>query len=139
MIYIEYEEYKSKYHAAQKEFNDILTEQEKLFSKTQPQSTDYSKDKVKSSSFSNPFANYVIAKQEKLIDERLVEARSILKDRRTLLLAKEEELNKSKDYIDIVYKLYYIDKLSIRKIGEEINYSKSQIYEILRKIQKNLK
>lgn len=136
--YIKYEEYKRNYHNTQETFNDLLNEQERLFSITQPQSTSYDKDKTNGGKISNAFDNYVIAKQESDIDRRLAEARSILKDRKLLLDSKEEELLKSKDWYDKIYVLRYINKKTIRQIEKEIPLSKSEIDRKIKKIAKSI-
>ena len=138
MIYIEYVEYKQKYYAAQKKYNEILNEKEKLFAKTQPSAIPTDKEIVSGGKPSNAFDNYLIAKEKKKIDERLEEANSILEDREKLLKLKEEELRHSKDWHDKIYTYYYIDKLSVTKIGMRVPYSRAQIFRILRIIKKNI-
>lgn len=138
MLYKEYEEYKTKYYEAQKTYNEILTDKETLFAKTQPQATNYQKELVVGGTPSNAFDNYVIEKEKKKIDERLEEARSILEDREKLLKLKEHELKESKDWNDIIYILYYIEKLSVYKIERRVPYQKSQIYERLNVIKQNI-
>lgn len=140
MLYVKYEEYKNKFHDAQETFDSILSEKEKLFSKTQPKSTDYSKDKTSSSVTpeNNPFDTYVIKMQEKQVDERLNQARSILEDRKILLYSKEEELRHSKDWFDVVYKYYFLEKLSIRQIAKRIPHSTTSIFEKIKIIKENI-
>lgn len=138
MIYKEYEEYKNRCYIAQNELDKILNEKEKLFLRTQPKSTDYSKDRVSGGKPENTFDAYIIEKEEKQIDERLKEAKSILEDRTLLLKLKEEELRSSKDWIDIIYVFYYIEKISIRKIENRIPFSRSEICRKLKKIEKNI-
>lgn len=138
MIYIEYHEYKNKYYIAQKEYDNILSEKEELFVKTQPKATDYDKEKVSGGSPSNTFDNYLIIKEKKQLDERLKEARSILEDRIKLLKLKEEELKQSKEWLDIIYTCYFIDKLSIRKISKKIPFSTTEIFRKIKIIRKNI-
>ena len=138
MIYIQYDEYKNKYYNAQKEFDSVLREKEELFSKTQPQATRYDKELVSGGKVNNKFDDYIILKDKNKIDERLLEAKSILEDREKLLKLKEQELKESKDWIDIIYVYYYIDKLSIRKIEKRIPYSTAEICRKLKIIKKNI-
>ena len=138
MLYKEYWEYKTKYYDAQKKYDEVLSEKERLFARTQPKATQYDKEVVTGGSPSNTFDEYVIAKEKKQIDERLAEAKSILDDRERLLKLKEEELRHSKDWHDIIYVYYYIEKLSIRKIEKRIPFSKSDIYRKLETIKENL-
>lgn len=138
MLYIEYEQFKTKFYNAQQDFDKILSEKEELFAKTQPQSTKYDKEPVKGGSPSNSFDEYLIAKEKKQIEERLTEARTILNDRKDLLLSKEEELRQSKNEYDIIYKHYFIDCLTIRQIERRIPSSKSEIDRKLQKIKEKL-
>ena len=135
MLYVVYEQYKIKLYNAQKDLDKILCEKEELFSRTQPQSTKYDKENVKGGSPSNSFDEYLIAKEKKQIEERLAEAKSIVNDRKELLLGKEEELRQSKNEYDIIYRYYFIDCLSIRQIERRIPSSKSEIDRKLQKIK----
>ena len=138
MIYVEYHEYKNKYYAAQKEYDKILSEKEELFVKTQPKATEYDKEKVNGGCPSNSFDNYLITKEKKQLDERLEEARSILEDREKLFKLKEEELRYSKDWLDIIYTYYFLEKLSIRKIEKKIPFSSTEIFRKITIIRKNI-
>ena len=139
MLYKEYEEFKTKYYNAQKEYDKILSEKERLFSNTQPAATDYSKEKTTGGTNENTFETFVIEMDNKQIDERLSVARSILEDREKLLKSKEAELRLSKNWEDIIYTYYYIEKLSIRKIEKRIPYSPAQICRKLKTIRKNIR
>lgn len=138
MLYVVYEQYKTKLYNAQQDFDSILSEQEKLFSRTQPQSTDFSKEPVKGGVPSDKFYEYVREKQEKQIDLRLAEARSILNDRERLTKLKLEELMNSKNIYDRVYVCKYIEGLKNHQIAKKINYSEPQIYRILKIIRRNI-
>ena len=138
MLYIEYEKYKTKLYNAQQDFDSILSEQEKLFSRTQPQSTDFGKEPTKGGVPSDKFYEYVKEKEEKQIDLRLAEARSILNDRERLTKLKLEELLESKNIYDRVYVCKYIEGLKNYQIAKKTNYSEPQIYRILKIIRKNI-
>ena len=138
MIYLEYEEYKSKYHKAQKKSDEILSEKEELFNRTQPKATTYDKELVSGGMPSNTFDDYLIIKEKKMIEERLEEAKSILEDRERLFKLKEEELRNSKDWYDIVYTYRYLDNLKPDQIKCKMPYCRSSIYEILKKINKSI-
>ena len=116
MIYLEYIDYKNKYTDIQKIFDGILNEKEQLFSLTQPKAIKIEGEKVNGGVKENLFDRYLIMKDEKQIDTRLEEARSLLKDREHMLQLKEAELRDSKDWHDVIYVYYYIERLSIRKI-----------------------
>lgn len=138
-VYIVYEEFKSKYCEAQKQFNEILQEKEAIFAKTQPKSPKW--DKIDSSNVTehNNFDNYLINKESKKIDERLAEIKAILDDRERLLKLKEKELMESRDQIDKIYKMKYIRQISISEIIKNVNYSKSQVYRMLDIIKRAVK
>lgn len=138
-VYIAYEEYKNKYLDAQKQFDKILQEKEDIFAKTQPKSPKW--DKIDSSNVTehNNFDNYLISKESKKIDERLVEIKSILDDRERLLKLKEKELMESREQIDKIYKLKYIRQFNINEIIKNVNYSKSQVYRLLDIIKRVVK
>ena len=138
MIYKEYEEYRTKYYEAQKTYDAVLNEKEILFLRTQPSATDYDKEIVSGGTPSNAFDTYLIAKDKKQIDARLKEAKSILEDREMLLRYKTEELYNSKDWNDVIYKYYFIEKLSIRKIAMRIPFSSTEIFRKIQIIRKNI-
>ena len=137
MIYIEYHEYKNKYYAAQKEYDKLLSEKEVLFARTQPKATKYDKEKVSGGSPSNSFDNYLMTKEQKQLDERLEETRSILEGREKLYKQKEEELKLSENPYDKIYYNKYVKNLTPYKMWD-VGYEPSQIYRILRKIEKIL-
>lgn len=139
MIYIEYEVYKTKYKETQSIYDEILTEKERIFQKTQSKAIRYDVEKVSSGTYSNILDNYIVEKDEKRIDERLEEVKSLLDDRERLLKLKEKELRESKALYDKIYRMHYLDRMKPYRISEFIGYSKSQIYRILDKIDKNIK
>ena len=69
MLFLEYEEYKSSYLETQRIFDAILREKEELYQRTQPQGTDYTKDKINTSNIGNAFESYIIAKDKRQIDQ----------------------------------------------------------------------
>lgn len=138
MLYKEYWEYKMKYYDAQKKYDEVLSEKELLFAKTQPKATQYDKEVVSGGTPSNSFDEYIILKEKKQIDERLEEARSILEDRGKLLKLKEKELLSSPDWHDKIFIYKYIHNISVNEIKYKMPYCRSQIYEILKIIRKNI-
>ena len=139
MLYEEYEIYKSKYYDTQREYDKILTEKEKLFMITQPSAVKFDKEKVFGGPTENTFDRYLILKEEKKIEQRLEEIKSILDDRERLLKLKEQELKESTDVRDKIYRYRYIDKMKIYKISKLVGYSDPQVYRILKSIRSNLK
>lgn len=137
-MYIKYEEYKRNYYDSQESLNDLINKKEELFGRTQPQSTNYDKDKTNGGTPSNTFDTYIIAKDDVQLDERIEEAKKILKVRKLLLDSKEEDLRKSKDWLDKIYIYSYLDKLSIRKIEKKVPFGRSEIQRKLEKIEKSI-
>ena len=138
-VFIDYEIYKCKYNEIQIKYNEILTEKENLFTRTQPNAIRYDKLQVQGGTLDNGFDEYLIAKEKAQIDERLTEARQLLEDRERLLKLKEKELRASKDNLDLVYCMKYVDNKRPYAIARAMNYSESQIYRILDKIQKDIR
>ena len=138
MIYQEYEICKVKYRELQRNFDAVLTEKERLFVKTQPKAITYDKDKVQSGHNSNTLEEYVISCEEKHLDEELNELKRLLEDRGMLLKVKEEELRRSQDKKDRIYVLLYLDCISIRKVAEMLNYSKTQVQRINAELKRDI-
>ena len=139
MLYEEYEIYKSKYYEVQKKYNEILNEKEELFAKTQPKATQITGEKTEGGKHLNTFDEYLIQKEKKNIDRRLEEVKAILDDRERLVKLKEQELRVSTNHYDKIYKYRYIDRLTIEKTARLSNYSRSQVFNILKEIRKHLK
>ncbi len=131
MNWLEYDRYFRLYLSAQRQYDAILTEKSELFAQTQPQAVNTEKIRVIGGVTGNPYDNYVIAKEERRIDERLSEAESILYGREELLRQKEKDLRASKDIRDKIYCMRMIDRAQIRVICRETHYSRSQIFRIL--------
>ena len=138
MVYPEYEEYKQRFIEAQRIFNEVLFEKEKLFTMTQPNAIRYDKDKVQISPNGSILDTYVIALEEQKVDAKLETVRMLLHDREKLLMLKENELRKSYDKFDKVYVLRFLDGMKINRVARNLNYSKSQVYRIFRQIQISL-
>lgn len=138
MIYMVYEEFRQKYLETQRKFDEILQEKEFLFTKTQPKSPNWDKIGENGNQVNNKFDDYLVVKESKRIDERLTEIKSILDDRERLLMLKEQELRSSKNHVDKIYKMKYVDKLNISRIVKASNYSRAQVYRILEDIKKSI-
>jgi DNA-directed RNA polymerase specialized sigma subunit len=138
MVYLEYEKLKAKYRRIQEQYDNVLTEHERLFTKTLPKAITYDRDTVQSSPNADILANYVITEEEKGIDEQLKNLKRLLKERRRLLMAKEEELRMSKNKNDRIYTLKYLDGMGVHKIANTLNYSVSQVYRIIERIEKRI-
>lgn len=139
MLYLEYEEYLEKYTDAQITLNRILEENEELFNQTQPKAVSYDQDHVSGGQYSNLFEEYIAKKEKLRLDERLLEANKMVEARLSCLKAKEAELRQSKALYDRIYVLRYLEHVRVFLIARKLNYSESQIYRILNKMDKKLK
>ena len=139
MLYLDYALYLQKYQDAQLRLDRVLSEREELFGRTQPNATDYGKDRVSGTPDAAPFDAYLIAKEKTRIDERILEAQEILRDRENLLKMKERELRSSKDTHDRIYCMRVLDRWSAHRIAGRIGYSTAQIYRIIRIIEDRCK
>ena len=138
MLYVEYNAIREKYFDAQRAYNELIEEKERMFARTQPQAVNYDKERISGGSGNNSFEEYVIAKEKTRIDERIAEQKTILEDRKRLNDMKEYELRSSKEWHDRIYSYYYLDRLSLSKIENRVPYSRVQIWRILKKIKQNL-
>lgn len=138
MIYKEYEIFKKKYYETQQIYHEILTEKEELFAITQPGAISYDKERVSGGKPSNKFDDYLILKEKKQIDQRLIEIKSLLDDRQKLLKLKENELINSSNMQDRIYKYRYIDRMKVEKITRLVGYSRSQVFRILKTIKNEI-
>ena len=136
MLFLEYERAKDRLYDAQRIFEAVLLEKERLFTITQPKAITYDKDNVETSPSASMLDNYIIALEEKKIEEKLAPYRRLLKDRAQLLEIKERELRKSPDRHDKVYVCRFLDGMSIRSTARHLNYYKSEIYRCLQHIKK---
>lgn len=134
MLYIEHNEYRNKLSEAQKKYDEILAEKEKLFAMTQPKAMMYDKDKISGGRNTDSFTAYLIAKEKKRLDERLEEIKSIVNDRAHLLNLKEQELRASKNWYDKIYVDYHLEQWSVAEIARKIPYCQSRIFEMLNEI-----
>ena len=135
MIYVEYEQLRARFREAQNDFYLLLAEKEDLFRKTQPQAVRVDRERVKGGKETDRFGEYLVEKEKKRIDERLEEIKAILEERKALLGEKEKELRGSPEIEDKIYILRYLERLSVAKIAKIVNYSGSQVFRILQKIE----
>lgn len=144
-LYLEHRKYYLEYLHAQKRVESILNEQEELLEMVQPRSSLANHEREHMAS--NPPASgqrvnkaeeYVIELEQRHIRERLTDARQILADREMLLKQKESEIRKSKDIYNVVYVYRYVDGIKADLIVQRTGYSRSQIYNILGHLKKQL-
>ena len=138
MLYLDYKRYTLKYLESQKAVNDILDEKTLIFQKTQPQSSISDSERVDGGTRVNKTEEYVIALEQRHINERLAEAKAIMMDRLDMMRQKETELRASNRKEDVIYVLKYLDGLGIKDITCQVSYSEAQVYRALKKIKENL-
>ena len=144
-LYLIHRKYYLAYVQAQNNFNRILDEQEILLQKVQPKSSlsEHEREFLPSNpkgkgSQINKAEEYAIQMEQRAINERLATARQILQDRYILLSQKEEELRKSRDIYNMIYTCKWVDGLKADAIVEQTGYSRSQVYNILKHLAKQL-
>ncbi len=139
MIYLDYEKCRQNYLEAQRRYDEILSEKEKLFALTQPKAVRFDKEPCVGGNKGSPFDSYLIEKERRRIDERLEEAKILLSERKELLMQKGQDLKKSTDCHDRIYRMKYIEGLRVIKIASVLGYDKSSVYRILRVISDNIR
>ena len=137
MIFQEYERLKKQFDNMQKICEQILTEKEKYFTRTQPNAIRYDKVSVTGGKKDNCFDEYLAECEKHKINQRLDEAIKIMQARGELLRLKEIELRASKDLNDIIYTMKFLDHAKPKTIAMALGYSESQIYRILEKMRGN--
>lgn len=137
-IFASYEFLKNKYLKSQQNLNDAIEEKENLFSRTQPKSPNWDKDKMPSAGVVNEFDSYLIAMEKTNIDKKIKELQKILDERRTLLKIKEQDLYESKDLLDKVYRLKFLESKSIPDLVRRLHFSRRQIYRFVNTVKSEI-
>lgn len=135
LIYIDYENIKNKCHKLEKDYENILAENEKIFRITQPKSPAFSDIKVQCSEIKSKFDEYLVLKEKLCIEKRTREVSRMLKIRNKMLKKKEIELRSSRDLIDRIYCLWFLDKKNAREISYALSYHKSAVYNVVNDIK----
>lgn len=139
MVFLIYEDYLQRYIEAEKMQHDLMLFQEELFHRTQPKALTYDADRVDGGMYSDKMEEYMYTKEKHNLDQRLLEANKMVEARLSCLKAKEAELRQSKALYDRIYVLRYLEHVRVFLIARKLNYSESQIYRILNKMDKKLK
>lgn len=139
MIYVEVETARLKYNEACRIYDDLIAEKERLYAMTQPGAVVFDKERVSGGAQKNVFEEYVIKKDELKLDFRISEARDILMERKKLYEVMLEELRRSKDVYDRIYRYRIIERQKIYRVAMNVGYSESQTKRILKKIYRFLK
>lgn len=131
-VFVSYEVAKAKYLLSQAQYDEVLTEIERLFQRTQPKAVQYDKDRVSGGQPADLFASYVIAKEG--LDQRLMERKAILYERKEMVELKEHELRQSHDEHDKVYVMVLLDGIPPKIAYQRLYMGRSTLYRRLRDI-----
>lgn len=144
-LYLEHRKLYLQYREAVQKVENVLNDYEIISAKVQPKSSlaeherEFSPVVVAAFGQSiNKSEEYVIAMEQHRIEERLYAAKLILQERTELLRLKEEEIRKSKDIYNMVYVAKWIDGLKPDAIVKQTGYSRSQVYNILGHLTKQI-
>lgn len=144
-LYLEHRKQYLLYKDALQKVEDVLNEYEVISAKIHPKSPlaeherEFSPVVVAAFGQSiNKSEEYVIAMEQHRIEERLYSAKLILQERHELLKLKEEEIRKSKDIYNMIYVAKWIDGLKNDAIVKQTGYSRSQVYNIVGHLTKQL-
>ena len=137
MRYLEHRRRYIEYKQAQDDLNEILNEWIVAFQRTMPKIS-YG-DKVQGNP-SNKTEEYVIEIENKRLRERSKVAEEIMHQKGILLDIAEKDLRKSKNIYDLIYTMKYVDELRPKDLYRKLdlmgmNYSRSHIYEIIKRIR----
>jgi predicted nucleic acid-binding protein len=143
MIYLTHRKMYLQYIQAQETVQNILDEQTVLFQLTQPKSSVTDAERVSGGSNTPKAEEYVIGMEEAHIKERLAVAKDLMYERQALLQAKETELRRSHNIYDAVYLAKWVDGYKADKMLSVLKtrgfyYSRSQVYNIMKRISRQL-
>ena len=139
MIYMKHAEARRAYKKALEEYGAILDEWVALFETTQPKGQQTDAVRVQTSPTNDALDRYLAEKERRNIDSRIKEARAIAENRKALLDNALEALTRSQEPMDRVYFLRFCRGFSVERIAQEVHYSESHIYRLIRWIRKNTK
>ena len=144
-LYLEHRRYYLAYQNALNKVERIVDEREQLLTKVQPKSSlaEHEREFMKSNpqtggGYVNKVEEYVIELDQRKIKERLEEAKAIMNERYDILMRKETELRKSKDIYNVIYTMYWVDGMKADAIMVNTGYSRSQVYNIIKHISKQI-
>lgn len=122
-----------RYENAMDIHEQLVSQREALFQRTQPQAIQIKTDKIMGSGTGNPLEDYAIRTQQ--LDEKIRKAARLVCKRRNMLKRAESDLRSSKGTWDRIYVYHYLESKKIPWIAMRMGYSERQIYRILQKIQ----
>jgi hypothetical protein len=137
MLYVEYHDLKLKYNEAKSDYENKLEEKAKLFYDTQPKAVRPKEIVNHISITSDKYLDYCV--KIEVVDIEVENARNLLGVREYRLKLKEMELRESKEILDIVYAMKFIDKMKVKHIARKMIYSYQRIYQLLDEINENIR
>jgi len=135
-LYEEYYDLFKKYQRAKFHYEKKLEKKALLIIQTQLGAVDTTKEKINGGKIENKIERFVCELEE--LDPEIQTARNERDLLAYLLKKKEKELRDSKDIMDRIYVLKYLDKRKARHIAIIINYSLSRTYDLINEIEKKL-
>ena len=137
MLYVEHCALKRQYRASLEAYRAVLDEWEQIFARTQPHGQSTDAVRVQTSPTNDALDRYLAEKERRNIDSRIKEARAIAENRKALLDNALEALTRSAEPMDRVYLLRFCRGFSVERIAQEVHYSESHVYRMLRWIRRN--
>lgn len=137
-MYLEYHELLKKYKEAERRYNESLEERSKIILAVLPKASQF-KEVVTFGGSTSPDAKLIDYTSE--IDEvdKLVNQSRNTRDMLNYELKKmANEMHISNDILDRVYYYKWIKRMSPYKFCRIINYSKTQTYDYIAEIKRNL-
>ena len=132
MIWEDYSTVQSEYRRAENRLRRLADQREELEVSLGPSAIRYDKDIVQTSREDHTTA--VLAKIADL-DILIAQADKTVQLRREILSRQREILEASADIHDRIYVLYFLKHHGVRRIARTVGYSRSQTYEILKRIK----
>lgn len=136
-LFVEYEEIKKEYKKAKKEYDKALEQKALYVYSILPGGSKIDNFISKQNTLNDKFLAYTIKMSE--VDKELEIRKNLVGVLEYRLKLKLLDLRKSKDVIDKIYVYRYIDRLPVSKFYRLVGYSRAQIYNILKKIEKKIK
>lgn len=137
MIYLDYEKARREYKKAYEDMCLIIAEKEELFQRTQPQATNYDKERVTNSNEGYTFADYLAEKERKKIDTRLDDAKKNWNETATKFGMITGKLKSSLILQDKVYWLMQCS-LTSNEIAERLNKDVKTIEKLIISITQDI-
>lgn len=135
--------YYEKYCISLKKLNNTIDKlerltdrKEQLFEMTQPGAT--APGVIRGTAPHNKIDDYIIRIEEDNIDSKIEEASKAVEYRRRMCKERLRDLERSKELIDRIYYLAYVQFKNLDEICEETGYSRTQIHRYKTKIHKTI-